>query len=188
MNALTHEFGRWLLLAKTQRADAMSGWQEMVAVFSRKQFTVKTSKLAAIMAITSRLTDSNLLNSKFVAGVWLEDLYKQLLWSHDPRLGTRSLGPLPAPREDFVEDSWRSRSPSWSWISVDCPTSAMFNSTLGIQNINFTVIDVSPSSNVDISAYRHDRENIELLPQGKTMATPLVHLQALLDGQQMRGR
>lgn len=174
MNALTYEFGRWLWLAKTRSTDPMGEWQEMVAVFSRKQFTVKTDKLAAIMAIASRLTGSDLLNSKFVAGVWLEDLHKQLLWTHDPRLVTRSLGPPPAPREDLVEDSWRPRSPSWSWISVDYPTSAMFNSTLGTEvdpDINFTVIDVSPSSDVDISAYRHDRANIELLLQG--IITPI---------------
>jgi len=50
-------------------------------------------------------------------------------------------------------------------------------------DINFTVIDVSSSSDVDISAYRGDRANIELLLQEKIMATPLLRLQALLDGQ-----
>jgi Heterokaryon incompatibility protein (HET) len=180
MNAFLYDFSRSLWLAKTQQGYATGEWQEIVAGYSRKQFTIKTDKLAAITTIANRYRDEIFPKSIFIAGLWLQGLHIELIWSHDSRKSTRHLGPPPPIRQNLVQEGWKPRSPSWSWISVDYPTSAMFNSTVGsvidpdpdFKVLGHTALSPGALSGIDLSAYRHGRAKIALYLQGRIMGLP----------------
>jgi len=82
--------------------DAYLEWYKMLGIFTGKRLTVEFDRLPAIMGLARRF--QNLFNATFLAGLWLEDLHRGLLWMN---LNDRIISPL-----------GHSNLPSWSWIRV----------------------------------------------------------------------
>src|SRR5205085_8639015 len=128
LRSLTYRFGRWLWLAKEKPATRMGVWQDIVRVYSQKLFTVKTDKFAAITAVANQFGHSLFPNTDFFAGVWLQDIHHQLLWSFDQSpdvFSNDGLAKIMFSRRPKITDNdmdkygllgKKTRSPSWSWI------------------------------------------------------------------------
>lgn len=170
LHTLTYEFERWLQMETLMGGLAMGQWLNIVTEFSRKTFTVKTDKFAAISLVAKRFMAHGLMNSPFIAGMWIEDLHQQLLWLCDNRPSRNIIGPVSAPLNHVVDANWTPRSPSWSWLSVDYPIAPVFNDYAGINvkaDPDFDIIGMRCKSKIDARAYHENRANIELHLQGK---------------------
>jgi hypothetical protein len=92
-------------------------WNMIIQHYSHMDFTLEYDRLPAILGLAQRFQQS--YRSTFVAGLWLEDLHRGLLWNRSNRKAKR------------VKDGWRfqtthtkcATAPSWSWI----PTSSNNN-------------------------------------------------------------
>jgi Heterokaryon incompatibility protein (HET) len=82
-------------------------WHDLVAKYVRRNMTKPSDKLPAISGIATKL--QAVMNSEYLAGLWLKNLLDDLLWSSRPYLAR----PNRAPRFDFY------RAPTFSWASVD---------------------------------------------------------------------
>lgn len=85
-------------------SDSWSAWYRLVETFSRLQMTYYMDRLFAmgVMAENHDKT-STVACGQYLAGLWLSDIYRGLLWCADPATPSR-----PA---EWV-------APSWSWASV----------------------------------------------------------------------
>jgi hypothetical protein len=79
-------------------------WYKIVQQYSGKALSVKTDRLLAISALVK--TFSRLSGADSVAGLWLEDLDRGLLWHRWERASTHP-------------NVQTRRSPSWCWTSID---------------------------------------------------------------------
>jgi hypothetical protein len=81
---------------------AHASWQQIVQSYSSRTLTNEADKLMAIMGI-AKFTGS-ILQDTFLAGIWKDQLWRDLLWSSQhPYGGTRVTS---------------IKLPSWSWASV----------------------------------------------------------------------
>jgi hypothetical protein len=78
-------------------------WCQLVEAYTRRRLTRGSDKLVAIAGLAAVMR--NMLKSRYLAGVWEDDIINQLIWS------VRSSETRPRPKEY--------RCPSWSWASVD---------------------------------------------------------------------
>ena len=78
-------------------------WYEVVTEYSTRNLTVSTDKLVAISSIANRIQEES--GFTYAAGLWMEALPVDLLWSVSSR-STR----------DWSKSY---RAPSWSWASAD---------------------------------------------------------------------
>ncbi|KAK0625596.1 hypothetical protein DIS24_g11081 [Lasiodiplodia hormozganensis] len=76
-------------------------WIEIVQNYSRRRLSVPSDKLPALASIADLF--SQVLPSRYLAGVWAADLHTQLLWYKD----------APQPRPSYYI------APSWSWASSE---------------------------------------------------------------------
>jgi hypothetical protein len=75
-------------------------WLEIVQAYSGCSLTFDTDKLVAISGIARMMKDD--MNCRYFSGLWLRDLEHQLLW-----------------KVSNLQQTPRTRVPSWSWTSVD---------------------------------------------------------------------
>ncbi|KAG6362292.1 hypothetical protein INS49_010522 [Diaporthe citri] len=80
--------------------------------YSGRLLTKPTDKLVALTAVASRLQSE--FGLTYLAGLWKDDLIKELLWCVSPR--GRNAKHNPIYQESFY-------APTWSWVSVDAPMS-----------------------------------------------------------------
>lgn len=121
-------------------------WYMIMSYYSHKSLTFETDRLPAILGLVSRF--QTMFSTTFVAGLWLEDLHRGLLWTVAPfvRLGTNHLPqpppprpvplipvvPLPPPqvhdptRKDQSSASADVTAPSWSWLNLTSTNAATF--------------------------------------------------------------
>lgn len=92
--------------------DMYSHWHELVKNYSGHKLTFLSDRLPAISGVASIIR--TLVSSDYLAGLWRENLARDVLWYCDPR----------HPLQRRV--SWKDGSseiaicpPSWSWASVD---------------------------------------------------------------------
>ena len=78
-------------------------WPDIVREYSKRQLTNSSDKLHALAGLAA--TVSSVVGSQYLAGLWNDDLKRQLLWFRD-----FSTPPSTRPRY---------RAPSWSWASID---------------------------------------------------------------------
>ena len=83
-------------------------WQDVVRSYSRASITYKTDKLIAISAIAKEF--AALMGNEYVAGLWQNDLLRQLCWFPD---GPELDQPL------STVDRLPYQAPSWSWTSLN---------------------------------------------------------------------
>ena len=82
-------------------------WGELVNTYSNKALTVRSDKLVALHGIMSMIAESTGLRK--VAGLWVDYLHLELMWSTWNQAETRP---------EFY-DAAKYRAPSWSWACVD---------------------------------------------------------------------
>jgi hypothetical protein len=88
---------------KREAPDPYLEWYKMLGIFTSKSLTVELDRLPAIIGLAHRF--QNLVNATFVAGLWLEDLHRGLLWMKEHSFGK-------------TLNHGHSNLPSWSWIQV----------------------------------------------------------------------
>ncbi|EUC46674.1 hypothetical protein COCMIDRAFT_92096 [Bipolaris oryzae ATCC 44560] len=80
-------------------------WLETVSEYTRRKLTEPSDRLPACAALAENFADiMNFDSSHYLAGLWKDDIYAQLLWH---RLEERKVG--------------STFSPSWSWSSINGP-------------------------------------------------------------------
>jgi hypothetical protein len=84
-----------------------STWHTLVASYSTRALTHPRDKLPALSGLASQIVTAT--SSPYLAGLWLDNLAHDLLWSSHPSLAPPHL----AHRLDSC------RAPSFSWASVD---------------------------------------------------------------------
>lgn len=88
-------------------------WRDRILKpYSRRLLTKSTDKLIALTAVASRLQSE--FGLTYLAGLWKDDLIKELLWMVSRR--GRNGKHVPTYQESFY-------APTWSWVSVDAPMS-----------------------------------------------------------------
>ncbi len=86
-------------------------WNDLVQHYTKCNLTMSKDKLVAISGIVKRLQP--LFKTDYLAGLWRDDLLKQLLWQVETyEDGKRFLAGEKRPEY---------RAPSWSWASIDAP-------------------------------------------------------------------
>ena len=86
-------------------------WNDIVQHYTKCSLTMSKDKLVAISGIAKRLQP--LFKTEYLAGLWRDDLLRQLLWHVDFHQGNR--------RYLAGEKRPEYRAPSWSWASIDAP-------------------------------------------------------------------
>jgi hypothetical protein len=87
-------------------------WQEMVMEFTWLQLSHEEDRLPAFSGLAQQYQQR--LKSVYLAGLWRENLFADLMWYAYPELGReRQRYSTKKPRK------WR--APSWSWASVEGP-------------------------------------------------------------------
>jgi hypothetical protein len=89
------------------RRKAYYKWHQLLNLYALRQLSYPCDKLPAISGIAEKFKMAT--GSVYVAGLWLDHLIPDLLWSSMPYLQN----PHDAPRLRAY------RAPSWSWASVD---------------------------------------------------------------------
>jgi len=81
-------------------------WFDVVKEFSSKDITCESDRLPALSGLARRLSDQS--GMTYIAGLWLDDLPRQLLWhpTHGPNGKQRAEAP---------------HAPTWSWTSMINP-------------------------------------------------------------------
>lgn len=88
-------------------------WRKQILTpYSTRLLTKSTDKLVALTAVASRLQSE--FGLTYLAGLWKDDLIKELLWYVD------SYGPNRKRISTYQESFY---APTWSWVSVDAPMS-----------------------------------------------------------------
>jgi len=81
-------------------------WPELVMRYSSRNLTKESDKLPALSGLAHEY--QVLWTDQYLAGLWLKDLWKSLLWRRDPKYTL----PEPTRPEEY-------RAPTWSWASMD---------------------------------------------------------------------
>ncbi|KAF2809378.1 HET-domain-containing protein [Mytilinidion resinicola] len=92
---------------KMELGKLWSTWHTLVAAYSTRALTHPQDKLPAISGLASQIATAT--SSPYLAGLWLNNLAHDLLWSSHPSLAPPHLAPRLASY----------RAPSFSWASVD---------------------------------------------------------------------
>ncbi|KAH9205514.1 heterokaryon incompatibility protein-domain-containing protein, partial [Leptodontidium sp. 2 PMI_412] len=77
-------------------------WRSVVEFYSNHKLTFKADRLPALAGIAVAM--QNIRHGTYLAGLWSDSLVLDLLWRPSSDIGTRL-----------------SRSPSWSWATIDGP-------------------------------------------------------------------
>jgi len=139
-----------LMDARLDRPTLLDLWYNAVSDYSNRSLTYDTDKLPAISGIAAKL--QTILNYKYLAGLWQEDIIHGLLWhngSNPMRLDVWPWVYDSAFKEEMeslpvlkVPSSYI--APSWSWASFQGPVEFM---RLG--GSNFTPLATLKSSSIE---------------------------------------
>lgn len=111
-------------------------WIEVVANVSRRFLTYEGDKLPSIAGVAKLLQGRH--GNSYLAGLWQEDLNRQVAWYVDTRFKKHSRNPA------FKE------LPSWTWASTDYPVEGFWNRRLRKQiSYSFKFISAESSATGD---------------------------------------
>ena len=85
-------------------------WREIIRVYNACQLTLPSDKLDAISGVAKDL--EKVLDSRYLAGIWVKHICTDLLWSNRSRDGV-------AYNQDFGTRNREYQAPSWSWASFN---------------------------------------------------------------------
>jgi hypothetical protein len=108
--------------------DMVGEWSGIVMDYSRGDVTFSKDRIVAISGI-ARLFAAR-FGTTYLAGMWKEDLVKQLCWSS----------------EKASEINTRSSMPSWSWASIN--TSVSFPESLGMERNSIPLVSILEATTV----------------------------------------
>jgi hypothetical protein len=78
-------------------------WYQAIQEYSRCEMSLPEDKLPAISGLAIKLSET--IQDRYIAGLWLRDISRGLMWSTWPFLKVKR------------SEVWR--APSWSWASID---------------------------------------------------------------------
>lgn len=98
-------------------------WHEVVYDYSGRRMSVASDKLVALSGIAEDFAHVMAANSgastvRYLAGLWSEDISRQLLWTRASLSDQSEVPPRPRPAY---------RAPSWSWASIDSQVELEYN-------------------------------------------------------------
>ncbi|KAK1984378.1 heterokaryon incompatibility protein [Colletotrichum cereale] len=101
-------------------------WYEFVDLYTMRALSNPHDVFAAIASI-SRLAQ-DVLGSRYLAGVWEDDLIRGLLWKPRHQVNAWFNEPPTRPKPTPFAPAPVVRAPSWSWASVEGPLRSAYNS------------------------------------------------------------
>ncbi|RTE76033.1 hypothetical protein BHE90_009519 [Fusarium euwallaceae] len=99
----------------TRREKLLKQWDWVVFTYTKRQLSNPHDVFAAIASIA--LPISEVLGSRYLAGLWECDLVRGLLWRPGHNMGTR-FGPGTRPLPTRFAPAPVVRAPSWSWAAI----------------------------------------------------------------------
>jgi hypothetical protein len=102
----------WLYGEEPSQSSFSTVWRQVLENYTRRSLTRRTDRLAAIYGLAESLRTSCGLT--YVAGLWQEQLQKDLLWVQLQPFPGMTIAPQVGRLADAV-------APSWSWASIDAP-------------------------------------------------------------------
>lgn len=108
-------------------------WHQIIEEYSSRDLTRGTDRLAALLGIAEAVECKS--GFKYVAGLWEESLYLDLLWSIAPD----------AHVNDQITRLDQPIAPSWSWASVTRPVCYPNSSDFPIRNVENVAVQVDGS-------------------------------------------
>ncbi|KAK2033894.1 heterokaryon incompatibility protein [Colletotrichum zoysiae] len=97
----------------------LSMWYEFVDTYMMRDLSNPHDIFAAIASIAGLARD--VLGSRYLAGLWEDDLVRGLLWKPRHQVNGFFKGPLTRPKPTPFAPVPVVRAPSWSWASVQGP-------------------------------------------------------------------
>ncbi|KAJ0158866.1 hypothetical protein CTA2_10729, partial [Colletotrichum tanaceti] len=103
------------------RDATLDAWYRSVETYTMRALSNPHDVFAAIASIAKLARD--VLGSRYLAGLWEDDLVRGLLWRPRPQVQAHPLckKPLTRPRPTPLAPAPVVRAPSWSWASVEGP-------------------------------------------------------------------
>ncbi|TID26398.1 HET-domain-containing protein [Venturia nashicola] len=96
---------------KERQQDEKFDWAQITNAYASRSVTMCRDKLPALSAVAKRYHESS--HDQYLAGLWREDLLKQLLWYRTSHRNMNSPNIWPSVLLEY-------QAPSWSWASLDC--------------------------------------------------------------------
>jgi hypothetical protein len=94
-----------------EKKDFLHAWGSLLDLYTSCNLSYGSDKLPAISALAKQFQETTSWEGEYLAGLWKNQLFDQLLWS----------------AQDRSMRSKEYRAPSWSWASMDGPVRASFN-------------------------------------------------------------
>jgi hypothetical protein len=95
--------------------DLLHTWHHLVEEYTPLELTFSHDRLPALAGIAREF--QSMINDRYVAGLWADDMDRQLAWSRNPR-GVFGFEAVFHPSS--AHRPTESQAPSWSWASVTC--------------------------------------------------------------------
>jgi Heterokaryon incompatibility protein (HET) len=121
-------------------------WNELIEEYTTCNLTYRTDKLPALSGLAASIQP--LTKSKYIAGMWEDDLPRSLIWGRSAAVVDSGAPP--------------SKGPSWSWVSCDHPVQFFdtpykenkYHSCLKIIHANAQVVGRDPFGQVSSGLMR----------------------------------
>jgi hypothetical protein len=104
------------------RDDPFEEWERIIGLYTRMHLTNQSDKLAAISGLVRELVNRTEKKLTYIAGLWKEVFITELLWEYDQDAPKLVRACVPAMKPDGPY-----RAPSFSWASVNYPTSFVYS-------------------------------------------------------------
>jgi hypothetical protein len=153
------------------RSPGLEGWAEVIKFYSRLKLTYPRDKLVAISGVARRFQDG--IGDDYVAGLWRDDLAKQMLWRENEEWPIFWVNEEPQEAE-ATEIPFR--APSWSWASTDEPiTWALFGTRDALEDTSrFALIS---TEDIEIVLAGEDELGAVRDAKLRIISGPLIHTQ-----------
>jgi hypothetical protein len=110
--------------------DILGCWERIVRYYSNKSITKEEDRLPALSGIAKRF--QSVRDSRYLAGLWEDNLIKDLCWTVRVHAGGRR------PRKYLA--------PSWSWCSVIGSATCSYDTKLARDDITVREVSCTPST------------------------------------------
>ncbi|KAH8654037.1 heterokaryon incompatibility protein-domain-containing protein [Tricladium varicosporioides] len=107
-----------LLSNQLHDAEVCTAWKHIVSEYTRRKFTVKLDKPAALAGVAQ--TFKELSNDVYCSGIWYKHLHEHLLWRSCRYDAIQFYYNTYHPLSRHIPDHVKHNAPSWTWIN--CPS------------------------------------------------------------------
>ncbi|KAL0944623.1 uncharacterized protein CTRU02_202510 [Colletotrichum truncatum] len=105
---------------ETKKESTLKLWYEGLHLYTRRKLSNPHDVFAAIASIAGLA--QKILRSRYLAGLWEDDIVRGLLWKPRHHLDNSFRRPATRPQPTAFAPPPVVRAPSWSWASVEGPT------------------------------------------------------------------